>query len=58
VRNAIAEILDRYTLGQVISVTLTKWKRDKLPLPFSNESREKQSGKRSLHNLGLVDYEI
>lgn len=58
VRNAIAEILDRYTLGQVVSVTLRKWKRDGLPLPFSEKSRQKQSGKHTLQNFGLVDYEI
>jgi hypothetical protein len=31
VRNAIARILDRYTLGDVIEVTCVKIKRDKLP---------------------------
>lgn len=35
VRNAIAGILDRYTLANVIDVTLRKIRRDKLPLPFS-----------------------
>lgn len=35
VRNAIAEILDRYTLAQIVEVTLRKLRRDGQPLPFS-----------------------
>jgi hypothetical protein len=35
VRNAIANILDRYTLHDVVDVTLRKLKRDNLPLPFA-----------------------
>lgn len=35
VRNAIAAILDRYTLADVVSVTLRKMRRDGLTLPFS-----------------------
>jgi Rrf2 family protein len=38
VRNAIAGILDRYTLADVVEVTLRKLRRDNLPLPFSPES--------------------
>jgi DNA-binding IscR family transcriptional regulator len=38
VRNAIAGILDRYTLADVVGVTLRKLRRDNLPLPFSPES--------------------
>jgi Rrf2 family protein len=34
VRNAIANILDRYTLGNVVEVTLRKILRDGSPLPF------------------------
>lgn len=34
VRNAIAGILDRYTLADVVEVTLRKLRRDALPLPF------------------------
>jgi Rrf2 family protein len=34
VRNAIAHILDHYTLGDVVEVTLRKIRRDKLPAPF------------------------
>jgi Rrf2 family protein len=40
VRNAIAGILDRYTLADVVEVTLRKLRRDGLPLPFeTNASR-------------------
>jgi Rrf2 family protein len=35
VRNAIADILDRYSLAQVVEVTLQKLRRDKLALPFA-----------------------
>jgi len=34
VRNAISDILDKYTLQNVVDVTLRKIKRDKIPLPF------------------------
>jgi len=35
VRNAIASILDRYTLADVVDVTTRKMLRDGVPLPFS-----------------------
>jgi Rrf2 family protein len=35
VRNAIAGILDRYSLADVVEVTLRKLRRDALPLPFA-----------------------
>lgn len=35
VRNAIAGILDRYTLADVVEVTLRKMRRSGLPLPYS-----------------------
>jgi Rrf2 family protein len=38
VRNAIAGILDRYTLADVVEITLRKLRRDGLPLPFSAEA--------------------
>lgn len=38
VRNAIAGILDRYTLADVVEVTLRKLRRDDVPLPFSAEA--------------------
>ena len=34
VRNAIANILDRYSLADIVEVTLRKIRRDKVPLPF------------------------
>ena len=34
VRNAIAGIMDRYTLADIVSITVRKLQRDKLPLPF------------------------
>lgn len=34
VRNAIAQILDRHTLGEVIEVTMRKLRRDGIALPF------------------------
>lgn len=37
VRNAIAQILDRYTLEDVVSVTIGKMKRDGVDLPFEPE---------------------
>jgi Rrf2 family protein len=38
VRNAIAGILDRYSLADVVGVTLRKLRRDNIPLPFSPEA--------------------
>lgn len=38
VRNAITGILDRYTLADVVEVTLRKLRRDGLPMPFSAEA--------------------
>jgi Rrf2 family protein len=37
VRNAISNILDRYTLGQVVDVTLRKMRQDNAALPFAPE---------------------
>lgn len=37
VRNAIARILDRYVLADVVEITLRKMRRDKIPLPFMIE---------------------
>lgn len=39
VRNAIAGILDRYTLSDVVEVTLRKMRRDQVPLPFADSAR-------------------
>ena len=38
VRNAIAGILDRYTLADVVGVTLRKLRRDDVRPPFSAEA--------------------
>ena len=39
VRNAIANILDRYTLAQTVEVTLRKLRRDGAPLPFAQPKK-------------------
>lgn len=46
VRNAIANILDRYTLKDVVSVTLNKMERDHTPLPFLPEKPKAGKGRR------------
>lgn len=38
VRNAIAGILDRYTIADIVEVTLRKMRRDGVPLPFSDSA--------------------
>lgn len=38
VRNSIANILDRYTLGQVVEATLGRLRKDNRPIPFSHEA--------------------
>jgi len=40
VRNATSAILDRYTLADVVGVTVAKLSRNNLPLPFSNEAKK------------------
>jgi Rrf2 family protein len=40
VRNAIAGILDRYSIADVVEVTIRKLKRDGLPLPYANDTRQ------------------
>lgn len=37
VRNAIAKILDRYVLSDVVEITLRKMRRDNVPIPFMVE---------------------
>jgi hypothetical protein len=46
VRNAIAGILDRYTLADVVGITLRKLRRDAVPLPFSAEADAATSPRR------------
>lgn len=38
VRNAIARVLDRATLAQIVEITLRKMRRDKVPVPFARQS--------------------
>jgi Rrf2 family protein len=38
VRNAIARVLDRVTLEQVVEITLRKMRRDKVTVPFARRS--------------------
>jgi Rrf2 family protein len=40
VRNAIASILDRYTLAQTVEVTVRKLRRDGLPMPFATPTKK------------------
>lgn len=40
VRNAISGILDRYTLADVVAITVDKLRRSNRPLPFSPEAEE------------------
>lgn len=47
VRNAISNILDKYTLGQVVDVAIRKMKRDNAALPFAPEpAKSAPSGRR------------
>lgn len=38
VRNAISTILDRYTLAEIVEITLRKYRRDKVTPPFRHRS--------------------
>ncbi|MGB8169564.1 MAG: Rrf2 family transcriptional regulator [Chthoniobacteraceae bacterium] len=46
VRNAIARILDRYTLADIVEITLRKLRRDGVPLPFMAEKLFEPTPKR------------
>lgn len=35
VRNAIAEVMDRHTLADIVDITMRKIRRDHLPMPFA-----------------------
>jgi Rrf2 family protein len=43
VRNAIADILDRYTLADVVEITLRKMRRDSVSLPFAAERADSKA---------------
>lgn len=47
VRNAISNILDRYTLADVVEVTLRKMRRDKAPIPYAVAPAKKDDAKPS-----------
>jgi Rrf2 family protein len=53
VRNAIARILDRYVLADVVEITLRKLRRDGVPIPFMADRllhpKPKQTGDISFH---------
>jgi hypothetical protein len=38
VRNAISTILDRYSLADIVEITLRKYRRDKITPPFLHRS--------------------
>src|SRR5471030_2288726 len=40
VRNAISGILDRYTLADVVEITLRRMRRDNIPIPFSEGAQD------------------
>ena len=46
VRNAISNILDRFTLADVVEVTMRKLRKDKVPLPFALKPLLDRSPKR------------
>jgi len=50
VRNAIANILDRYTLADVVEVTLRKLRKNRMPLPFSLAALEQLREKPALRS--------
>lgn len=47
VRNAISNILDRYTLADVVEVTLRKIRRNNAPLPFAPVAKKDSTEKRN-----------
>jgi Rrf2 family protein len=52
VRNAIADILDRYSLADVVEITLRKMRRDSISLPFSSD--DPSTGMRSRIPAGIA----
>ena len=48
VRNAVSNILDRYTLADVVEVTLRKMRRDKTPIPFAPVDVSEADAKKSM----------
>jgi Rrf2 family protein len=54
VRNAITGILDRYSLADVVEVTLRKMRRDKIPLPFSDSLIPGRAARRAAVRSSIV----
>lgn len=38
VRNAVAEVMDRHTLADIVNITMRKIRRDHLPMPFAQKT--------------------
>jgi Rrf2 family protein len=60
VRNAISDILDRYTLAQVVDVTLRKLRRNGVAIPLSKPPRNRQQAavsRRSQPRQGVIPVE-
>ena len=55
VRNAIAGILDRYSVAQVVEVTLRKMRRDGIAPPFAQEAVASLSGDASKSKADPAD---
>ena len=53
VRNAIASIVDRYTLADIVEITLRKMRRNKIPLPFVVETMSGSDGRRRVPSRPL-----
>lgn len=55
VRNAIANILDRYTVAQVVEVTLQKMRRDGVVPPFTPEGQLATAGEATSRKANPAD---
>ena len=63
VRNAISTVLDRYTLADIVEITLRKYRRDKITPPFLHRSitltsvlPEKREPRRSKRRVGARNH--
>lgn len=54
-RNAIARVLDRYTLEEIVSITLRKLRRDGLTSPFLAPARSESTAPSNLLPLKAID---
>jgi hypothetical protein len=60
VRNAITTLLDRFTLADIVEITLRKYRRDKVAPPFLHRSIPLASilskeGERPIHGRSRVE---